>query len=316
MGVSVVIPTYNKHVLLSKAIDSILAQTYKEFEIIVSDDGSTDKTEEIINERYSNKVIYIKHKHGGQSYSRNLAIESSSFDIIAFLDHDDIWEHTYLEKTVGALSSKKEFIGVSTNRFDVYKDSRKSLKYKDNKPKNGIIGLKWMVKNGPILAPSTTVVYKKYLNMAGGFRNYFDGSEDWDLWLRMLRLGNFLYIDEPLVYKTEEGYDFSIPMDVWEKDVLILEDFLNHLKNKEKEMLDDEIQTISIKLYNRYAKALLHNESALRSRVYFKKSLKIKYSQPKVFFRYFLTFMPSPLSKALNGMYLRNVKRFYKKPEV
>ncbi len=311
MGVSVIIPTYNKYKLLGKAIESAIAQTYKDVEIIISDDGSTDETQKIV-EKYRDHIVYIKHKHAGQSYSRNIAIDRATFDIIAFLDHDDIWESAYLEQTIEALKSNKQCIGVSTNRFDVYRDGKMSLKYKNNKPKNGIINLKWMIKEGPVLAPSTTVVHKKYLIKAGGFRTVFDGSEDWDLWLRMLKFGYFLYIDKPLVYKKETGYNLSMPVDVWEKDVLIIEDFVNRLSEREKEEFKEEIQYISTKLYNRYAKVLLHTGFSRQSRKYFKKSISINKNQPKTIFRYYLTFAPSILAKVFDGMYLRNIKQYYK----
>ena len=94
--VSVVIPTYNRAHLICETIDSILAQTYKDYEIIVVDDGSTDNTQEVLK-RYGDKVRYFYQQNQGQASAWNFAVRQSSGEYIALLDSDDLWLPQKLE---------------------------------------------------------------------------------------------------------------------------------------------------------------------------------------------------------------------------
>lgn len=97
--ISVVIPTYNRAHYVCEAIDSVLAQTYKNIEIIAVDDGSTDNTKDII-QQYSSRIKYIYQNNAGPSAARNNGIKQSNGDLIAFLDSDDIWLAEKLERQV------------------------------------------------------------------------------------------------------------------------------------------------------------------------------------------------------------------------
>lgn len=104
MKASVIIATYNRGVCLTNAIDSVLAQTYKDIEIIVVDDGSTDDTRKILTP-YMDKIKYIFKQNGGCASARNVGIQASTGDFIAFLDDDDLFEPKKLEDQIGILSS-------------------------------------------------------------------------------------------------------------------------------------------------------------------------------------------------------------------
>jgi glycosyltransferase involved in cell wall biosynthesis len=88
--VSVIIPTYNSARYLPEAIESVLAQTYRDFEIVVIDDGSTDNTKEVVAP-YLDRIIFLEVPNGGPAKARNRAIRKSSGEYVAFLDADDIW---------------------------------------------------------------------------------------------------------------------------------------------------------------------------------------------------------------------------------
>ena len=88
--VSVIIPTYNRAACLREAIESVLSQTYKQFELIVVDDGSTDATGELLLQ-YGAKLSVLHTGHGGPSAARNCGIAAARGDYIAFLDSDDVW---------------------------------------------------------------------------------------------------------------------------------------------------------------------------------------------------------------------------------
>ena len=99
MKVSVIIPTYNRSSVLSRAIDSVLRQSFKDFELIVVDDGSTDNTKELI-EKYSDQITYIYQDNKGVSAARNKGLEHAKGEWIAFLDSDDEWKKKKLEKQI------------------------------------------------------------------------------------------------------------------------------------------------------------------------------------------------------------------------
>ena len=94
---TVIIPTYNRAEMLREAIETVLQQTYKDYEIIVIDDGSTDNTSNIASE-YINQIQYHKHDNSGVAYSRNIGIELAQGDYICYLDSDDLWDSSKLEK--------------------------------------------------------------------------------------------------------------------------------------------------------------------------------------------------------------------------
>ncbi len=110
--VSVIIPTFNRREYVQEAIDSVLAQTYTDYEIIVIDDGSTDGTGEALRERYGNRVIYEWQENQGESVARNRGIALAQGEYIAFLDSDDLWLPEKLAKQVAYLEEHSEMGSV------------------------------------------------------------------------------------------------------------------------------------------------------------------------------------------------------------
>ena len=109
--VSVIIPTYNRAEYLPDAIDSVLAQTFRDFEVIIIDDGSTDNTREIIEKyikRYPQIIRPFYQMNSGASVARNKGIEEARGEYIAFLDSDDVWLSKKLERQVSVLERDKK----------------------------------------------------------------------------------------------------------------------------------------------------------------------------------------------------------------
>lgn len=96
--VSVIMPTWNRALIIERAIDSVISQSYTNFELIISDDGSTDNTEEIVHGYSSsdNRIIYIKNDHAGVSRTRNSGLQNSTGQLIAYLDSDNVWADHFL----------------------------------------------------------------------------------------------------------------------------------------------------------------------------------------------------------------------------
>lgn len=141
--VSVIIPTYNLARYINETVDSVLGQTYKNYEIIIVDDGSTDNTKEALSE-YGGKITYIFQENQGVSAARNKGIKEAKGEYIAFLDADDLWLKDKLELQIGLMNSNPEVAmiftdGESFNEEGLIKASlRHSPKYLDCESNFGI----------------------------------------------------------------------------------------------------------------------------------------------------------------------------------
>jgi glycosyltransferase involved in cell wall biosynthesis len=199
--VSVIIPTYNRAHLIGRAIQSVLNQTYPDFELIIVDDASTDHTENVIKEflQKDKRISYLKHdKNKGGSAARNTGIKTSKGEYIAFLDSDDEWLQGKLEKQT------RFFLDKSIDVALVYTGS---LKINGNLEKisTKIIHKKkgWIFKDlllkyciGPT---SSIMIRQKCLKDVGLFDEDLPSCHDWDLWLRISKKYKIDCLEEPLV---------------------------------------------------------------------------------------------------------------------
>jgi glycosyltransferase involved in cell wall biosynthesis len=166
--VSVVIPTYNRGYALHKTIQSVINQTYKNYEIIIVDDGSTDDTKNVVS-AFGNKLFYIQKPHTGQGDTRNVGLQHAKGDIIAPLDSDDSWHEDFLEKSVGyMLEHKLDMFFSNWEHYISLKKSRVALAHFSKNRKMLIDGCylfdyldfrKILIKDN--LAPSSALIIKK-----------------------------------------------------------------------------------------------------------------------------------------------------------
>lgn len=108
MTFSIIIPTYNRAAFLPKAIESVLAQTYTDWELIIVDDGSTDNTKEVISQYSDGRIIYIYQQNAERSAARNNGINHAKGDYVCFLDSDDEYLNNYLSDLLGIITSKED----------------------------------------------------------------------------------------------------------------------------------------------------------------------------------------------------------------
>lgn len=190
--VSVIIATYNRAHYICDAIDSVLAQTYKDYEIIVVDDGSTDNTKEMLD-KYNGKIRYTYQANSGVSAARNLGVNLSKGQYLAFLDSDDMWLPEKLEKQMEAI--KEDGVGlVHTSKYMVDSNGNFTGDIRPLYPAKNIYDL---INNHNICM---SVLAKKDLVIkAGMFDEGISGSEDKDLWIRMAKLSKITFLKEPLI---------------------------------------------------------------------------------------------------------------------
>ena len=184
--VSVIIPTYNSATFLPETIESVLAQTYEDYEIIVVDDGSTDSTKEVLDP-YSDKIKYIYQQNHGAGSARNTGIKHSQGEYIAFLDADDIWLPEKLHIQANYLDNNPEIAMVYSQSLRISVGGKSlSKKSRDRNLPSGEVFNKLFLRNF-ILTCTAVMVRKRVLNTIGLFNESLITSEDWDLWLRIAR---------------------------------------------------------------------------------------------------------------------------------
>lgn len=197
MKISVIIPTFNRIDLLKRAIDSVLNQSIKPYDIIVVDDGSTDDTSEMIQQKYKS-INLIQQKNSGVSAARNNGIKNAQGDWIALLDSDDEWKKNKLEEQVNKLTDNPKYDFCHTNEIWIRNGIRVNQK-KRHKKYGGFIFDKCL--DICRISPSSVLFNKNILNHVGWFDEKLPVCEDYDLWLRITADYEILFIDKPLIVK-------------------------------------------------------------------------------------------------------------------
>ncbi|MFC1675666.1 glycosyltransferase family 2 protein [Planctomycetota bacterium] len=197
--ISVVMPTYNRAHTLSKAIESILGQSFENFELIIVDDGSTDETRDVADNISDPRVrFFFLSENGGASNARNIGIKNATADYIAFLDSDDQWKPDKLKKQFDLIKNCDQKVGVVYSGFTRY-DGDKVLYMPDSsvKRKSGNIFYEILKRN--FITFQTLIAKKGCFEKSGLFDESLRCRHDWDLLIRLSRDWDFLCIDEPLV---------------------------------------------------------------------------------------------------------------------
>lgn len=197
--VSVVIPTYNRAALCARAVRSALAQTLKDVEVIVVDDGSTDGTRERLASEFGSAVRVLCQSNAGVSAARNAGVRAARAPLIAFLDSDDTWHVDKLEAQVAWLDSHPDFALVLCDLAIVRTDGSLAgtLSRRSRLPRDGDILAD--VLRAPALVPSTVLVRKRAFEEVGGFDADLRTAEDVDLHLRIAARHKIGLLDRPLV---------------------------------------------------------------------------------------------------------------------
>ncbi|MBS1811265.1 MAG: glycosyltransferase [Acidobacteria bacterium] len=204
--VSVVIPTYNSASYLIEAVESVLAQTYQDFEVLVIDDGSTDETEQIMR-RYQAPVRYIRQQNGGVSVARNRGIAESRGRYVAFLDADDIWLPHKLARQIAALRQQPHdqvcysaftVVDFALNPIEVRRSQRQGSALED-----------LLTRGNVVATPSTVLCERTLFDSVGSFDPALSQCADWDMWVRLAARTEFLYLDEPLVTYRQHSNNMS-----------------------------------------------------------------------------------------------------------
>ncbi|MCF8078554.1 MAG: glycosyltransferase [Desulfobacterales bacterium] len=200
--VSIVLPTHNRAHTIQKSVDSLLAQTYRDFEIIVVDDGSKDDTKRIVDDLMTtdSRIRYIRHaSRRGANVARNRGVREATGKYIAFQDSDDQWLPRKLSIQMDAIA--KTGIPVAfTSFWRIQQEKQTHIPKKWRRIRPGIRLFHRELLKGNFIALPTIVVERKLFHCTGGFDEELPRLQDWEMFLRLSKFTAFLYINQTLVH--------------------------------------------------------------------------------------------------------------------
>jgi len=203
--VSIVMAAKNYARFLPEAVESVIAQTFTEWELLIIDDGSTDATPDVVRPFLADpRIRYIRADRLGQSRAKNLGIRLARGEFIAFLDADDAWEAAKLEKQIALFEGRPE-VGVIYSRRSLMDESGRPLPQSRSAtlPRGRVLA-RMFVQNHVCF--SSAVVRRVVFGHVGAFDPEWDLAIDFDLWLRVAGHYEFDYVDEELMrYRTGHG---------------------------------------------------------------------------------------------------------------
>ena len=303
--VSVIIPAYNAEKYISEAIESVLAQTYPVHEIIVVDDGSTDKTREIVysycveRRAYCGDAIrnthhairYIYQPNRGPGAARNTGIKAATGEYIAFLDSDDRWIPEKLEKQIAVLDGNDDIALVCTGRFRI--DEKTGTKTVDCKgqrlSRDNYLDL-W--KNGNFIITSSVIVRRECFDRVGLFDDakYIITAEDCDMLLRILAKYRLEYIQKPLIeYRVrEKGLCRSDVSKTYQSVAYFIQKHVDKVKERYRDYRY-LMRAKWFRYYFNYGKTLLNLKKVKESKVKFRTALSYKPYSLKTAFYFLIT---------------------------
>ncbi len=179
--VSVIIPTHNRASFLQEAVESVLAQTFQDFELIVVDDGSTDCTPYAVR-RWKDRIRWVRQENSGVSRARNAGIRTARGRYLSFLDSDDLWLKEKLETQVDFLDANPHYAVCYTDEIWIRKGRQVNPK-KIHRKYSGWIFDRCLPLC--IISPSSAMMRREVLDAVGEFDEGLPVCEDYDLWLRI-----------------------------------------------------------------------------------------------------------------------------------
>ncbi|KYC39316.1 glycosyl transferase family A [Scytonema hofmannii PCC 7110] len=272
--ISVVIPAYNSMQYLPETLESVLQQTFTDFEVLIINDGSSDNIIQWASEITDPRVKLISQKNQGVSVARNTGIAQSQGEYIAFLDADDLWEQTKLEKQVRYLDENPEVGLVHTSMALVDRNGKSTGRVMTSVAEGEV--WKELVESNKI-ACSSVMVRRRCLEKVGGFEPNLHFAEDWDLWIRISSHYSFAVLKEPLYYYRQIPTSLS-------KNLAVLEQSFNFVIEKTFRCVPQELLYLKNRSYGHANlclgwKALQSNDKDYKRAIQFSHSALVYYPQ-------------------------------------
>ena len=278
--ISVIIPTYNRAVYVTKAIDSILAQTYTDYEIIVVDDGSTDNTKEALKS-YEDKINYIYQENKGVSSARNTGMRAASGQWIAFLDSDDIWLPDKLSSQIQSI--KNADAKVCFTKVTHVRESQ-SINEKNKcdtvQSKEFTEPFLLVLDDSQKLYVQAMLIERNFLEQMGGFDESMKVAEDTKLIYNLVFQTSFIYIYTPMVIvnRTLErdgliNKSLDTRRELWDAHISIVSDAYSRYKENNQWIIS-ELQFLIGYAFSRRAEVACVDKENNNAKEFAKKALE------------------------------------------
>lgn len=186
--VSVIVPAYDVALFIKETLDSILAQTFRDYEVIVVNDGAPDTSElELVLQPYLSQIIYVKQENRGCGGARNTGLRKARGEYVAFLDGDDVWLPDFLSEQMKFIESDGGYDLVYCNAYH-FGDHCVGMTYMETCPSNGPVTFESLLTAECSVIASGVVARKQIIFDAGLFDEKLPTAEDFDLWIRLAKL--------------------------------------------------------------------------------------------------------------------------------
>lgn len=231
--VSAIITTWNRSAMLKRAIASVLAQTFRDFELIVLDNNSSDNTMEAVRAFRDGRLRYLRHSPLGISEARNAGVRESRGEFVGFLDDDDEWLPYKLEKQVTLFLNASARVGMVYGGF--YRITPQGAIYDEFRPTlRGETLLEYLCSRDPLTgSASNALMRKNVFAVAGGYEERLKTYEDWEFYLRLMRKFEIDFVPEPLLnIRRHRGPRLGDRVrDAALAELFVVEEFKDLLKN-------------------------------------------------------------------------------------
>jgi glycosyltransferase involved in cell wall biosynthesis len=298
--VSVVIPAYNCSAKVKEAIESVLAQTYTDYEVVVIDDGSTDDTEPVVRS-FGDRVVYFRQNNQGAGTARNSGIKRSSGEYIAFLDSDDLWSPEKLDEQIPLLEHDLELGLVYSDWAVMSENGAVEESYLRKLPSASGYVFDKLVQWGFILT-SGVVVRRACLLDVGDFDSSLSIAQDYDLWLRICYRWKVALVNRPLVTKRSWNGSLSsnLPKTAVERIALFEKTLVNFndMPPESRRIVRRQLALNYWDVGYHYFDQFLFKEARRK----FLSSLSYDCRNPKVLGYLAASFLPIPLAKVVRGV--------------
>ncbi|MBP0005309.1 MAG: glycosyltransferase [Cyanobacteria bacterium SBC] len=198
VSISVIIPVYNGEKTIRSTIESVLSQTFSDFELIVIDDGSTDKTVEIAKSIDDSRISIFSFPNAGQAESRNRGVKLSSGEYVSFVDADDLWTQDKLEAQLRELTDNPD-AAVAYSWTDHVDERGRFFRNGPHLKFEGDV-YKKLIVNDFVGSGSNVLIRKSTFVEVGGFETSLPPAEDWDLWVRLAAKHPFVVIPKTQIH--------------------------------------------------------------------------------------------------------------------
>ncbi|MBM4328137.1 MAG: glycosyltransferase [Deltaproteobacteria bacterium] len=195
--VSAIIPTHNRASVLERAIGSVFAQTFQDYELIVVDDGSTDSTQDLLA-GYQGRLVALRQENRGAAAARNLGVRHAGGELVSFLDSDDEWLPEKLRRQIDLFRAGDDTFVCHTD--EIWHRDGKNVSQKVKHAKQGGRFFERALELC-LISPSSVIISRALLDRVGWFDESLPAAEDYDLWLRLTAFYPVHFVAEPLVIK-------------------------------------------------------------------------------------------------------------------